>query len=153
MMLRLLIAVPVMAIGVALAVAVQRRRMPDAPTAPAAHEAPVQLDLGDFEIRDAEVYVVVFSSKTCDGCFEVINKAKLAESELVQVIDCEFSSQPKLHEKYAITAVPTTAVATPDGVVQRSFLGSVSVTHLWGAIAEVRHPGSIPPGCSDHDHH
>jgi hypothetical protein len=41
-------------------------------------------------------------------------------------------------------------VADQDGSVRASFLGPVSSTHLWAAVAELREPGSVPPGCADH---
>jgi hypothetical protein len=34
--------------------------------------------------------------------------------------------------------------------VRRSFMGPVSSTHLWAAVAELRDPGSVPPGCDSH---
>jgi beta-ketoacyl ACP synthase len=46
-----------------------------------------------------------------------------------------------------IEAVPIVAVADAAGVVQASFIGPVSSTHLWGALAELREPGSVPDGC------
>ena len=42
-------------------------------------------------------------------------------------------------------------IADAEGVVHRSFLGTVSATHLWAAVAEARDPGSAPPGCGEHD--
>jgi len=35
-------------------------------------------------------------------------------------------------------------IADADGVVQRAFVGSVSATDLWAAVADVRLPGSVP---------
>ena len=61
----------------------------------------------------------------------------------------EVSAEPVLHERYGIDAVPTTVVCDAQGGVVRSFLGPVSATHLWAAVAEVRDPGSIPPGCGE----
>ena len=51
---------------------------------------------------------------------------------------------------HTITAVPTLVVADADGVVRASFLGPVTATDLWAAVAELREPGSVPPGCADH---
>ena len=52
-----------------------------------------------------------------------------------------------LHERYAIEAVPTTLIADPEGVVVASFLGPVTATDLWAAVAEAREPGSTPRAC------
>ena len=40
---------------------------------------------------------------------------------------------------------------TAEGVVQRSFVGPVSATHLWAAVAEVREPGSVTAGLRSDD--
>ena len=48
----------------------------------------------------------------------------------------------------AIDAVPALVVVDRLGVVRRSFIGPVSATHLWAALAEVR-GDTVPPGCAD----
>jgi hypothetical protein len=45
-------------------------------------------------------------------------------------------------------AMPITCVADRGGDVVASFIGPVSSTHLWAAVAEARSPGSVPPGCA-----
>ena len=56
-----------------------------------------------------------------------------------------------LRRRYHVEAVPTTVIADERGVVQRSFIGPVSSVHLWGALAGLRDPGSVPDGCgADH---
>ena len=37
--------------------------------------------------------------------------------------------------------------ADADGTVKRAFLGPVTATDLWAAMAEEREPGSVPPDC------
>ncbi len=49
-----------------------------------------------------------------------------------------------LHRKYHIDAVPIVVVADRLGVVRASFVGPMSATDLWAAVAEARHPGSSP---------
>jgi hypothetical protein len=56
----------------------------------------------------------------------------------VAVCDIEYSTSRALHDRYEITGVPMVVVADADGVVRRSFVGSVSATDLWAAVAEVR---------------
>ena len=61
--------------------------------------------------------------------------------------DVEFTASRRLHERYGIDAVPMVVVADADGVVRASFIGPMSATDLWAAVAEVRNPGSSPePG-------
>ena len=55
-----------------------------------------------------------------------------------------------------LVAVPLLLLVDPIGSVRRSFVGEPSATYLWSALAELREPGSVPPGCDhsggcDHD--
>jgi hypothetical protein len=43
--------------------------------------------------------------------------------------------------------VPTALVVDAEGVVAASFVGPVTATDLWAAVAEAREPGSTPGGC------
>jgi hypothetical protein len=124
-------------------------RRNDAFVAPPSHEAPTQLHRGDFDGSDREWLVAVFSSATCNTCAETIARASVLGSDAVAVSDVEVSQYPELHKRYNIDAVPITVIADSDGVVHRSFIGPVSSTHLWGALAELREPGSVPRSCSD----
>jgi hypothetical protein len=138
-------AVVVLAVVVAL---IARRRRPDAPANPVEHAAPAQLDRSDFDGAAAPWLVAVFSSATCDSCRGVWERvAPLASSE-VATMEVEVGARRDLHDRYHVTAVPTTVIADADGVVRQSFIGPVSATHLWGAIAELRQPGTVPDGCS-----
>lgn len=144
---RLLVALILAAVAVGVALLLQRRR-PDAPTQPTSgFQAPAQLDRGDFIRPDAPWLVVAFTSATCSTCQAVWEKAQLLESASVAVQEVEVGASPDLHRRYGIEAVPIVVVADLEGVVQRSFLGPVSATHLWAALAELRDPGSVPPGC------
>jgi thioredoxin-related protein len=137
---RFLIALVVVAAVAAVAVVMQRRR-PDAPTQ-RVYNVPVQLDREDFPRSATPWLVVVFTSATCGTCAQV-------------VAEVEVTAEADLHQRYGIDAVPTLVVADADGVVRRSFLGPVTATDLWAAVAEVREPGTLPPGgCqSGHDEH
>lgn len=125
-----------------------QRRRTDAPTAGGGgFEAPNQLNRDDFRRPDAPWLVVVFSSATCSTCSDVWDKAQILESTEVSVQQVEVSADAELHERYRIEAVPVTAIADSSGVVVSSFMGPVSATHLWAALAEAREPGSVPPDC------
>jgi len=69
------------------------------------------------------------------------------ESAEVATRAIEATDDRDLHRRYEIAAIPMILVADADGVVQRSFVGAVSATDLWAALADVRSPGSVPePG-------
>jgi hypothetical protein len=145
----LVVAVVVVALVVAEVV---RRRRPDAPTQPpATYEAPAQLDRFDFSGGDRPWLVAVFTSATCDTCAAAMARASVLDSDAVAVCEVEVGERPDLHQRYAIEAVPIVAIADEAGVVRRSFVGPVSATHLWAAVAELREPGSGPGTCQDPD--
>ncbi len=148
---RLILAVVLALVVVGIAWLAQRRR-PDAPTAASrGYEAPAQIDRHDFVRPETPWIVVVFSSATCSTCGDVWAKAQVLESSEVAVQQVEVSTDADLHDRYRIEAVPIVVVADKSGVVVSSFMGPVSATHLWAALAEAREPGSVPPGCGD-DH-
>ena len=142
---RVLIAIVIVAIVGVVAVVAGRRRTPDVPTQ-RRFNAPDQLDRNDFSRPDAPWLVVVFSSATCDVCRAVVDKAMVLQCDAVEVADIEYGVDKALHERYAIDAVPTTVIADADGVAVATFLGSMTATDLWAAVAEARDPGSTPTG-------
>ena len=146
-MLRLVPAV-VLAGAVAVLAAWLQRRRPGAAPVVDQHHVPSAVDRGDFDRPDAEWLVVVFTSATCDTCAATWEVARQLASPAVATQEVEVKAEPTLHERYGIDAVPTTVVCDRSGGVVRSFLGPVSATHLWAAVAEAREPGSVPPGCS-----
>ncbi len=152
MVLRLALMATAVVLALVVALVVQRRR-PAPPTNPSSFVAPAQLDRADFARPDAPWLVAVFSSATCDTCADVRAKASFLESDEVVTCDVEVGEQPELHERYRIDAVPIVVIADAAGEVRRSFIGPVSSTHLWGAMAELREPGSVPPGCGAGDTH
>lgn len=150
-MSRLLITFAIVAVAAGVAWVIQRRRRPDAPTQ-RRYSTPTQLDRADFDRPDAPWLVAVFTSNTCDRCADVATKARVLESDEVAVQTLEFTAERELHARYDIDAVPTLVIVDADGVTRRSFLGPMTATDLWAAVAEVREPGSIPDACEHHDH-
>ena len=150
-MARVLIALVIVVVAAGVAYVVQRRRVPDAPTQRRYH-VPEQLDRADFARPDAPWLVAVFTSQTCDMCAQVAGKAAVLESPEVCVETLEFSERRDLHERYGIDAVPTLLIVDANGVTRRSFLGPMTATDLWAAVAEAREPGSTPDSCADHAH-
>lgn len=144
---RLVVAVAVAAVVGLVAWWLQHRRPVAAPVVDR-HHVPTALDRTDFERPEAPWLVVVFTSATCATCAATWEVARHLGSAEVVVAEVEVTVAPELHRRYGIDAVPTTVVCDAAGAVVRSFLGPVTATHLWAAVAEARAPGSVPPGCS-----
>jgi len=146
---RLFVALVIVVVVAVVAIVARRRRVPDAPTQ-RRFVAPEQLDRNDFPQPDAPWLVAVFSSATCDVCAQVVAKAQVLDCSDVAVVDVEYGADQALHERYSIDAVPTLVVANGEGVVMASFIGPMTATDLWAAVAEAREPGSTPAGGSCH---
>ena len=127
-----------------------RRRRPQAPTQPRM-QVPSQVDRNDFAGTHCDWLVAVFSSATCHTCADVVRKAQALASRDVVVHDVEDSVARDIHKRYDIDAVPVVLIVDRDGVVRANFLGPVTATDLWAAVAECREPGSRPDAqCHDH---
>ncbi len=149
-MIRLLIALTIVGVAAVVAQVISRRRRLDPPTQPR-RELPTQLDRTDFDGVTVPWLVAVFSSASCSTCADVIAKAEVLRSHDVIVVNVPFQTAPGVHERYAIDAVPCLVIADSDGVVQAGFLGPVTATDLWAAVAECRQPGSVKrDGGCDH---
>jgi hypothetical protein len=149
-MTRLLLAVGLAAVVGAVAYVLQRRRAGVEPVVER-HHVPTGVERTDFTRPDAPWLVVVFTSATCTTCAATWEVARQMASSVVATQEVEAIRDAALHDRYGITAVPTTIVCDAEGGVVRSFLGPVSATHLWAAVAEARSPGSVPPGCGAGD--
>lgn len=146
---RELLALFLAAVAVAVAGVLRARSRPPAPTR-TGWTVPDQLDRQDFTRPEAEWLVALFSSDTCLACQGTWEKVALLESAGVAVQDVSFQADRALHDRYGIEAVPVVVVADAEGVVRSSFVGPPSAADLWASVAELRSPGSVPPGC---DHH
>ena len=122
---------------------VARRRRSDPPTQPG-RTVPAQLDRADFARPDAAWLVAVFTSATCQTCADVARKAEVLASDEVAVAEIEYGADRDLHARYGIDAVPILVIADGDGVVRRHFVGPVSATDLWAAVAAAR-DDDVPP--------
>lgn len=148
---RVIIALVLVAAAVVVAVVFQRRK--PAPPAGPSWNVPVQLDRADFIRPEAAWLVVVFTSSTCQTCSGVWEKAAILDAGPegpVAVQRVEVTAEPELHRRYGIDAVPLVLVADDAGVVRTHYLGPVTATDLWAAVAEAREPGSTPQHCQDH---
>lgn len=129
-------------VGVVVVVALlanlwQRKRQVDAPTQ-GTSEVPSQIDRSDFVRPDAPWIVLAFTSATCQTCSDIERKARVLETNSVAIQILEYTAERELHERYKIDAVPTVLMADANGVVQANFLGPVSATDLWAALARAR---------------
>ena len=137
---QLLVAAGVLVAALAVGALLRRRRTVDAPTQPE-FSAPSQIDRADFTTGDAPWLVAVFSSASCTTCNDIVRKANVMSCAEVAVVDVEYSASTDLHRKYHIDAVPIVVVADRLGVVRASFVGPISATDLWAAVAEARDLG------------
>ncbi len=149
-MILYLVAALLVVVALGVAVVAERRRHRGAMPAHRSYDYPRQLHRNDFDRPDTDWIVVVFSSAACTGCGPVIGKAGVLASPHVAVVDCEYQAQRDLHERYGIEGVPTTVVADRDGVVRAGFIGAVSATDLWAAVADLRNPPAVPRVCGGH---
>jgi hypothetical protein len=154
-MIQLAVALIVGAAAVAIAWYLQRRSAP-APERGSSWTVPELVSRADFERPDAPWLVVLFSSATCLACRGTAAKAELLASDEVAYQEVDHVERRDLHDRYGIDAVPMLLVVDAIGSVRRSFVGEPSATDLWAALAELREPGSVPPGCDhsggcDHD--
>jgi len=144
--LRLAIAVVLVAVVLVIAYVANRRRRPPAPPRDA-YPVPRQLQRGDFPRPDAPWLVAYFWSRTCDSCQGLMSKVAALESADVATCMLEAGDDRVLHQRYEIAAIPMIVLVDDEGVVRRAFVGAVSATDLWAAMADLRSPGRAPePG-------
>lgn len=138
----------VIAVGVA-ALVLRRRHAVDVPTQKE-WTVPTQIDPADLasagENGSQAWSIAVFTSASCHVCADVVSKARVLQSSQVNVLEFEYGAHRALHDKYRIDAVPTLVVVDADGVVRRHFLGPVTATDLWAAVAQTRDPDSTTSG-------
>ncbi len=147
-MINVAIALAIVVVVGAMALFARRRQHVDVPTQKI-FTVPAQIDRSDFNPVDTdsavpEWLIVVFTSSACDVCGDVWDKAQIMASRHVGVHKVDYETQGDLHQKYKIDAVPTLVICDEDGVVHKHFLGPVSATHLWAAVATVRDPSTQP---------
>jgi len=146
---QLLLAAGLIVVAVVVALVLGRRTRADAPAQGTTWAVPGQLHRPDFASPEAPWLVVLFSSATCDTCAGTWEKVQALASAEVAVQDLPWQEAKVIHDRYGIDAVPTVLVADAEGVVRASFVGQPTATDLWATVAELRTPGSVPPGC-DH---
>lgn len=139
-MTSLLTAAGIAVIVAVVALVIRRSRVSDVPTQKL-FVAPTQIDRTDFASQSHDWLVVVFTSASCHVCADMSAKAKVLATREVAVIEVEYETQRDLHTRYDIEAVPTIVICDFRGVVHKSFVGPLSATDLWAAMATAREPG------------
>lgn len=139
MLIRVVVAVAILVVAGAIAWWLDHRRVVAAPSQGRA-VVPEQLDRDDFPRPDAPWLVVLFTSRHCDSCAGLVDKALPLASDDVAVVEVEYSAQPAIHERYHIEAAPITLLVDASGVTRGSFVGAFAAPELWNALAEVRAP-------------
>jgi thioredoxin-related protein len=156
-MMNVVIAVVIVVAVGAVALTVRRRQRSDVPTQKI-FTVPTQIDRSDFDLGKTlevspEWLVVIFTSSACHVCADVWDKAQVVSSRHVGVFKADYESQRDLHQRYGIDAVPTVVICDGEGVVRHHFLGPMSATDLWAAVATVRDPQSRPDGTDSQCQH
>lgn len=137
MIVRVVIAVAILAIAAGIAWWLERRRVV-APPSQGRAVTPEQLDRNDFPRPDAPWLVVLFTSRHCESCAGLVDKALPLASDDVAVVEVEYSAEPALHERYQIDAAPITVLVDREGVTRTAFVGGYTAPELWSALAELR---------------
>jgi len=139
----LLIALGIIVVVGAAAVVLRRRAVVDAPSQKE-WTVPTQIDptdlVGGSYTTSSSWSIAIFTSASCHVCSDVVAKARVLQSSQVRVIEFEYGAHRAMHDKYRIDAVPTLVVLDSEGVVRRHFLGPVTATDLWAAVAQTRDP-------------
>ena len=86
----------------------------------------------------------MFTSATCHTCADVARKAEVLASDEVAVAEVEYSANRDLHARYGIDAVPILVIADREASSGGSFVGPVSATDLWAAVAAAG-DDDVPP--------
>jgi hypothetical protein len=152
---RLLLVLLGLLVAAAIAFVVRRQgagRQPTTATGaegPDRYPVPTLVSREDFPEPESPWLVAVFTSSTCDSCARTWASASQLAGGPVAVAEVTVQDHPEVHERYRIEAVPIIVVADADGVVRASFVGPPTASDLWGTVAELREPGSLPDGC-DH---
>lgn len=137
---RVVIAAVVLVLAGGVALILERRRRTTGTPVRDPYPIPRQLTRADFPRPEAPWLVALFSSTTCDGCAAMHGKVLAVDSPEVIAVDVSFQADREIHHRYEISGVPMVLIADAEGVVQRAFMGTVSATDLWAALAGARDP-------------
>jgi thioredoxin-like negative regulator of GroEL len=139
---RLVIAAVLIAVAIAVATLVQRRRGASAAAVPRSELPPV-VDLVAAGISQGPA-LVVFTEETCRTCQAALAVVRGPAGAALPVAEVAFGVERELHRQHGIDTVPTTVVADVDGRVIDGWVGSVDLSGLAAALAQVVPRADLP---------
>jgi len=139
MTLRLLIAAAVVTVAVILAIVIERRRGRVATVSGA--NVPTAVDRNDFRADAVPWLVVIFTNGDCDSCVIMRERVTALGRDEVAVYDVDYTRARAVHERYGITAVPTTVLVDEHGDVRASWVGRATADELEATLVAV----GVPP--------
>lgn len=139
---RLAIAAVLIIVAIAIASLAQRRRGAS-PTAVPRSELPPAVDLTAIGVPRGPA-LVVFTEETCRTCSAALAVVRGPAGAGLPVTEVPFGAERELHRRHGIDTVPTTVVTDVDGQVVDGWVGSVDLSGLAAALAQVV-GGAEPP--------
>ncbi|WP_419916221.1 TlpA family protein disulfide reductase [Candidatus Poriferisodalis sp.] len=135
---RLAIAAVLIVVAIAIATLAQRRCSASATAVPRS-ELPPAVDLVAVGIPEGPA-LVVFTEETCRTCQAALAVVRGPAGAGLPVAEVPFGVERELHRQHGIDTVPTTVVADADGRVVDGWVGSVDLSGLAAALAQVVRP-------------
>lgn len=132
---RLAIAAILIVVAIAVASLVQRRRSASATALPRS-ELPPAVDLEGVGVSKGPA-LVVFTEATCRTCQAALAVVRGPAGAGLPVAEVSFGIERELHRRHGIDTVPTTVVTDADGRVVDGWVGSVDLSGLASALAQV----------------
>lgn len=132
---RLIIAALLIVAAIAVAWLIQRRRGAHGAAVPRS-ELPSAVDLGAVGIAVGPA-LVVFTEETCRTCAAALAVVRGPAGAGLPVAEVSFGNDRELHRRHGIDTVPTTAVVDVTGQVIDGWVGSVDLSALAAALAQV----------------
>ena len=138
---RLVVALLVLAAAGGVAAMLRSRRRE--PPLSGAGQVPDRVDRADFAHPERPWLLVVFTSRRCVSCADALAAARDAAAgrDDVAVVQVEHTTDPALHERYRIDAVPALLVCDARGVTRASFLGAVGAERVRAALEDADDDG------------
>lgn len=138
---RLAIAAVLIVVAIVVAWLAQRRRGASATAVPRS-ELPPAVDLAAVGVAGGPA-LVVFTEETCRTCAAALAVVRGPAGAGLPVAEVPFGAERELHRQHGIDTVPTTVVTDVGGQVIDGWVGSVDLSGLTAALAQVlRRPES-----------
>lgn len=141
---RLAVAAVLIVTAIAVASLVQRRRGASATAAPRS-ELPPAVDLAAVGMPEGPA-LVVFTEETCRTCKAALAVVRGPAGAGLPVAEVPFGAEREMHRRHGIDTVPTTVVTDIDGRVVDGWVGSVDLSGLATALAQVVRRCESPEG-------